>query len=253
MPYLDAGVSRFCGHRMRRIVLASGKGGVGRTTLVANLGLALAKMGKVTVVVDASLTTPNLGLMFKLEKAIYTLNDVLAGEAALGDAIYDGPSGLKVIPAGPTLDQVKKALPDRLPGVLRELPVKADFLLIDAPGGLRRETVAALRCGSEVLLVANPEIAAVSNAMKTRLVSEFLGLRPIGIVLNRVQKEEFELDGKEIENMMGLPLLAEVPEDASIGKALSQGKIALDANPRSPASRAIGELAKKIAKMRVKP
>jgi len=237
---------------MRRIVLASGKGGVGRTTLAANLGLALVKMGKRTVVADASLTTPNLGLMFKLEKVLYTINDVLAGEAALGDATYDGPSGLKIIPAGVTLDQVKKALPDSLPDVLRELPVKADYLLIDAPGGLRRETIAALRTGQEVLLISIPEITSVSNVMKTRFVAEFLGATPIGIVLNRVRKEESELASDEIKHLIDLPILAEIPEDNNIGKALNRGKIVVNAYPNSPAPKTIKALAGKLAGMKLK-
>jgi septum site-determining protein MinD len=236
---------------MRRIVLASGKGGVGRSMLTANLGLAIAKMKKVTVVLDASLMTPNLGLMFKLEKVLFTLNDVLAGEASLGDAIYDGPFGLKIIPAGVTLEQVKKAQPGRLPGVLRELPVKADFLLIDAPGGLRSETIAALRTGHEVLLITIPEITSISNVMKTRLIAEFLGLKPIGIVTNRVHNEEFELTSNEIGRLLNLPILAEIPEDDIVRKALTRGKNVVDAYPNSPSSKAIHELAGKILKMKI--
>jgi MinD-like ATPase involved in chromosome partitioning or flagellar assembly len=136
--------------------------------------------------------------------------------------------------------------------VLRELPTKIEFLLIDAPGGLRRETVAALRSGREVLLVAVPEIATVSNVMKTRLIAEFLGLTPIGIVLNRVRREEFELTRDEIKHIMDLPVLAEIPEDEEVKKALNQGKILVQASPRSPASKAIEGLARKLAKMRVR-
>ncbi|MFB0499857.1 MAG: cell division ATPase MinD [Candidatus Hadarchaeaceae archaeon] len=237
---------------MRRIVLGSGKGGVGRSTLTANLGLAIAKMGKTAIVLDASLTTPNLGAMFKLEKVPYTLNDVLAGEIPLSDVIYRGPSGLKIIPAGVTLNQVKKALPNRLPEVLNKLPIKAEFLLIDAPGGLRRETVAALRAGKEVLLVTLPEISAVSGMMKTRLIADFFGLKPIGIVINRILKEEFELTSLEIGHLLDLPVLAEVPEDVNIKKAFNLGKIAVDASPNSPASKAINALAKKLVEMKTR-
>ena len=237
---------------MRRIVLGSGKGGVGRSILTANLGLAIAKMGKTVVVLDASLTTPNLGAMFKLEKVPYTLNDVLAGEVPLSDVIYRGPSGLKIIPAGVTLNQVKKALPNLLPEVLKELSIKAEFLLIDAPGGLRRETVAALRAGQEVLLVTLPEISAVSGMMKTRLIADFFGLKPIGIVINRVLKEEFELTSLEIGHLLDLPVLAEVPEDVNIKKAFNLGKITVDASPNSPASKAINALAKKLVEMKTR-
>jgi septum site-determining protein MinD len=219
--------------------------------LTANLGLAIAKMKKTTVVLDASLMTPNLGLMFKLEKVLFTLNDVLAGEASLGDVIYDGPFGLKIIPAGVTLEQIKKARPARLPEVLHELPVKADFLLIDAPGGLRSETISALRSGNEVLLVTVPEIASTSGAMKTRLIAEFLGLKPIGIVINRVHDEEFELKGDEISRLLNLQILAKIPEDNIVRKALTHGKNVVDAYPNSPSSKAINKLAEKILKMKI--
>jgi len=88
--------------------------------------------------------------------------------------------------------------------------------------------------------------------MKTRLIAEFLGLKPIGIVLNRVRGEEFELTRDEIKNIMDLPVLAEIPEDDEVKKALNQGKILVQASPRSPASKAIEGLARKLAKMRAK-
>lgn len=233
-------------------MIASGKGGVGRSTLTANLGLAITQMGKTTVILDASLTVPNLGSMFKLEKVPHTLNDVLAGEIPLDDAIYRGPSGLKIIPAGVTLNQVKKALPSRLPQVLNELPIKTEFLLIDAPGGLRRETVAAFRAGREMLLVTLPEIAAASDMMKTRLIADFLGLKPIGVVVNRILRKEFELTSSEIGHLLNLPVLAEVPEDVNFNKAFNLGKIAVDASPNSSASKAIRALARKLVEIRTK-
>jgi septum site-determining protein MinD len=237
---------------MRRIVVASGKGGVGRTTIVANLGVALAKLGKHPLIVDASLTSPDLALLFKLERVLYTLNDVLAGEATLADVVYDGPSGVKIAPAAVTLEQIRKARPERLPIALQSLPEKTDFLLIDASGGLRRETVAALRAGREVLLVTTPEMTAMADAMKTRLVAEFLGLKPLGIVLNRARREEFELGRKEIEEIINLSVLAEIPEDINVRKALKQGMPVLEFSPRSLASKAILGLARKLMKTRTK-
>jgi septum site-determining protein MinD len=236
---------------MRRIAVASGKGGVGRTTLVANLGIALARIGKATIIVDGSLTTPNLALLFKLENVVYTLNDVLAGEAALADAMYDGPGGVKIVPAAVTLDQIRRVRSDLLPEVLRELPEGTDFLLIDVPGGLRRETVSALRAGRELMLVITPQMIAISDALKTRLIGEFLGLKPIGIVLNRTREVEFELAGEEIKTILNLPLLAEIPEDASVKKALKLGKPLIELSPNSSASKAIKNLAKKLVGMKV--
>lgn len=240
------------GDFMRRIVIASGKGGVGRTTITANLGIALARMGKRTVIVDGSLMTPNLALLFKLERVVYTLNDVLAGEATLADVMYDGPGGVKIVPAAMTLEQIRKVRSERLPEVLRKLPEDADFLLIDVPGGLRRETASALRAGRELLLVTTPEMPAVSDALKTRLVGEFLGIKPIGAVINRKRREEYELTRGEVKTILNLPVLAEIPEDVSVKKALKHGKPVVELSPNSSASKAIKVLAKQLAAMKVK-
>ena len=191
---------------MQIIAVVSGKGGVGRTTIVANLGIALASLGKNTIIVDGSLTTPNLAILFKLEKAAHAINDVLSGRASLKDILYNGPKGVKIAPAALSLEKIMETSPENLSDMLRDLPPKTDFLLIDAPAGLGRETVAAIRAAWEVLLVATPDIASVSDCMKTRLVAELLGSTPIGIVLNRVRREEFELSGKEIEANAKLPI-----------------------------------------------
>jgi septum site-determining protein MinD len=233
---------------MRIISVASGKGGVGRTTLVANLGIALSKLGKETIIVDACFTTPDLALLFKLEKAMYTINDVLNGETQLDNVIHDGPMGVKIAPAAVALKQIKKTRPEQLPEVLRNLPENTDFVLIDTSGGLRRETVAAIRSSSETLLVTTPDMVSVSDCMKTRLIAEFLGSRPLGIVLNRVRGEDFELDSKEIKEIMNLPILGTIPEDEKVMKALKEGVPVLVLEPKSPASIAINNLAQKIVR-----
>ncbi len=231
---------------MRVIAVASGKGGVGRTTLVANLGLALAKMGKETIIIDACFTTPDLALLFKLEKAIYTINDAIVGETVFDNVLYTGPMGVKIAPAAVTLQQIKRTRPEQLPEIMKNLAVKADFVLIDTSGGLRRETVAALRSSSETLLVTTPDMVAVSDCMKTRLVAEFLGSRPIGFVLNRVRGEEFELDKDEIKEIMNVPLLGTVPEDDAVMKALKEGVPLMVSSPKSSAYSAITNLARKL-------
>ncbi len=232
---------------MRRVVLASGKGGVGRTTLTANLALALAKEGRTTVLVDACFSSPNLGLLFKLEKAPYTLNDVLRGEIPPPDAVYEGPHGLRIVPSSISGDMRGVDLA-RLPSVLESLGEKAEFMLIDAPGGLRRETVAVLKTGQEVLLLTSPEVTSLSDTMRTKVLLEFLGLHPRGVVLNRVRGKDYEFPPAEIKRLLDLPILGKVPEDLSVRKAWRRGEPLLELYPRSPASRAITELTEKLRK-----
>lgn len=236
---------------MRIIALASGKGGVGRTTIAANLGVALSELGKSTVIVDASLTTPDLALLFKLEKSVYSINDALAGEATLSEVFYTGPKGVEVAPAAVTLEHIRKARPERMPELMRGMPESIDFVIIDAPSGLRRETIGALRAAREVLLVTTPDMVSVSDCMKTRLIAEFLGLTPIGLVLNRVRGEEFEIKSNEIRTILNVPVLAEIPEDESVKRALNQGEPLMVINPRSPAAKVIMELARRLIRMKV--
>lgn len=233
---------------MRRIAVASGKGGVGRTTIAANLGIALASLGKSTIVVDSSLMTPNLAILFKLEKAAHTINDVLSGVGSLKDVLYNGPKGIKIATASLSLELIKRTQPENLPDILRDPALKVDFVIIDAPVGIGRETVAAIRSAQETLLVATPDVAAVSDCMKTKLVAEFLGAAPLGIVLNRVRKEEFELSSKEIEKITKLPVLVEIPEDDKVKMALKNGTPLLTMEPKAKAAKALTILANKIAK-----
>lgn len=231
---------------MRRIAIGSGKGGVGRSTLTANLGVALAEMDKSTVIVDGSLTSPGLALFFQLEKVAYTLNDVLDGTAALNDVFYEGPGGVKIVPAAITLEEIRRARPERLPTALDDQIDDVDFMLIDAPNGLRQETISALEAGKELLVLATPELSAISDAMKTKVASEFLGLKPIGIVLNHLEGEGYELSSEEIERIMDLPILEKIPYDREVRGALKEGIPLLKWDSNSPAAKAIKELGEKL-------
>lgn len=127
----------------RVVCMASGKGGTGKTTVTANLGTALAELGAETYILDADIAMANLGLILRMEDAPVTLHDVLAGEADIEEAIYEGPHGVKVIPAGISLEGIRKANPDRLRDVVEHIIDRADFLLIDAPAGLGRDAITA--------------------------------------------------------------------------------------------------------------
>ena len=186
----------------------------------------------------------------KLEKVTYTINDVLNGRASIKDVVYEGPGGVRVVPASIALDRIQNVKPENLPEVIKNQPQGTEFVLIDAPNGLRSETVAAIRAGKELLLVTTPEVTAVSDAMKTRIAAEFLGLKPIGIVLNQVHGDEYEIKKYEIEDLMNLRVLAEIPYDNKARGALREGIPLLEFDPKSKASKAIKKLAEKIVEIR---
>ena len=225
------------------ITIASGKGGVGKMMLASNLGIALAQFGKNVTILDADIEMANLELHLGMEGMNVTLHDVLAGEADVLQAIYEGPAGVKVVPAGISLDGLRKADPERLEAVLTRLLGETEILLIDAPAGLGKPVVAALAAGERLLLVANPEISSMSDALKTRIVAKKLGCDILGAVLNRVGFDKSDLTLQEVEVILETRVLAAIPEDPEVRRSTAYGQPVILRRPESPASVAIKKLA----------
>ena len=231
----------------RTIVFASGKGGVGKTTMVANIGSVLAKSGKDVVVVDANLTTPNLGLHLGVPLFPMTLHDVLKGRARLSDAIYHHESGLRIIPAGISLNDLKGVDSAHLPNTLLELLGNTDIVLIDASAGLGRETLSALESGDELVIITNPDLPSVTDALKLAKLSQRIGAKPLGLIINRVQNKPHEMRTEDIVSMLDdIELLGEVPEDISVQEAIAARNPVTVHKPYSSASKNITKLAGKL-------
>ncbi len=225
------------------ITIASGKGGVGKTTLAANLGVALAEFDKDVTILDADIEMANLELHLGMEGMKTTLHDVLSGDASVKDAIYEGPCGIKVIPAGISLDGLRKADPERLENVLSDLLRTTEILILDAPAGLGRSVVTALASGQELLLVVNPEISSMSDALKTKIVAKKLGAHVLGVVLNRGGHDKTDLTIQEVEVILEAKVLAVIPEDPEIRRSSAFGQPVVLRSPDSPAAIAIKKLA----------
>lgn len=240
----------------RSMVFASGKGGTGKTTAVVNVGVALAEFGKDVILIDADITMANLVLLLGLEDVQYTLHDVLAGDARIEDAIYEGPGGVRVIPGGLSLDKIKKTDPQkvqRLRSLIKDINNMADYILIDAPAGLDITAITALLTGQELVLVTNPEISAITDSLKTKIVAEKLGTYPKGVILNRVSSEKVELTTKEVETILEVPVLGIIPEDPEVKRASAYGVPLVLKNPTSPAAIAYKQIAAKIAGIEWEP
>jgi septum site-determining protein MinD len=221
----------------RVITVASGKGGVGKTTITANLGVALSTYGEETIVLDADVAMANLELILGMEGKSITLHDVLSGEASIEDAIYEGPGGVKVIPAGISLEGLRKIRLDRLEEALSILVENADILLIDAPAGLEKDALAAIAAAQELILVTTPEVPSISDALKTKIVANKLGVEITGVVINREQHDKTFLTVNEIETILEVPVIAVVPDDPEVSRAAAFGEPLVVKNPKSPKQR----------------
>lgn len=229
------------------IVISSGKGGVGKTTTAINLGTALSMQGRDVIVMDGNLTTPDLGLYLGAPKVPVSLHDVLQNQKSIFEAVYKHPSGLKVIPAAISLNALKGLELRKLKKVFQELKGESELVIIDSAAGLGADVQKVFKLADEALIVTNPEIAAVTNALKTARLAENYGATVIGIVLNKLRKDRYEMSEKEIEEILEIPIIAKIPESRKIRKAYQERQPIVYAYPHSSASKAFKQLASKIS------
>jgi septum site-determining protein MinD len=232
---------------IKAYTIASGKGGTGKTTVTANLGTALAQYGKKTYIVDADVGMANLGLVLGMENVPVTLHEVLAGKAAISDAVYEGPYGLKIVPSGLSLQGFQNADPQRLTEVMRELVSRCDYLLLDTPAGIGTDAVIPLTAADEVILVVNPEISSLVDALKIKILTEMVGGTVRGAILNRATMENTEMNRKKIEKILGVSVIETIPEDPNVRKAAAARTPVVVKYPGSDSSKAFRRIAATIA------
>jgi len=228
------------------ITITSGKGGVGKTTTAINIGVALNSFGKDVIILDANLTTPNVGLHLGAPIVPVNLNHVLSGKAKIADAIYEHESGTKIIPSSLSIKELRRIDHGKLKDIGKKLRRIADYVIYDSAAGLGEEAIAAIESGDELIIVTNPEIPAVTDALKTSKVIEELGKSVKGVIVNRVKGNKTEMPIKNIRDMLELPILGVVPEDNNMQKALVMKNALVHTHPRSRASRAYREIAARI-------
>jgi cell division ATPase MinD len=230
---------------MTRIIgVVSGKGGVGKTTLVANLAFALKKLGKRVTVIDCNLTTPHLGFLFDFYFYPKSLNDVLAGKVSIEEATFF-KEGIGIIPASLKVEDLTEVKIENFKEAINS--IDSDFVLLDSAPGLGREAINVLTVAQEILFVAVPFLNSIVDVMKCEKLARSFNATPLGIVLNMVKGFPHELKKREVEEITKLPVLATVPYDEEIVKALSFSKLVLSYNPYSSSSLEFSKLASKLA------
>ncbi|MCD6434192.1 MAG: cell division ATPase MinD [Candidatus Diapherotrites archaeon] len=236
----------------RIISLTSGKGGVGKTTIVANLGIALAQLNQKVLLIDADIAMSNLSLLFGMQGSPITLHDVLLGEADINDALYDGPANVHIIPSGLSLESYRRVDPERLESVVKEISSNYDFVLLDSPAGIEKTVKATLAASEEALIVLMPEPPSIADALKIKFTAQRLGCKPIGVIVNMVRNEPGEINAEDIMKMMELPLYGIIPFDDEIRKTFLRKKV-VPTIVRAPHSRGVMEIKKTALKLVGRP
>lgn len=230
----------------RIIAVSSGKGGVGKTTLVSNLSAALAEYGRNVVALDANLTTSNLGIHLGMHLYPKTLHDVLEGRASIRDVMYTHKTGFKIIPADISFRKLKDVKSHEYVDIMYKLLDDHDFILIDSPAGLGKNSIAAIEAADELITITNPELPAITDALKLSLLASKHSTHNLGVVVNRIKKESHEVPMEHIEKMLGLPIIGQIPEDKEVRKSIALKEPVVAYNPKSRAAQHIKSIAAQL-------
>jgi len=218
----------------RRIVITSGKGGVGKTTTTANVGAALAKRGHRVILVDADIGLRNLDLVLGLEKRIvFDLVEVAEGRCQLRQALIKDKrfESLSILPAAQTRD--KDAITEsQFAAIVEQAAEQADYVLIDCPAGIEAGFRNAVAGAKEAIVVTTPEVSAIRDADRVvgKLNDKHL---PIRLIVNRLRPEMVRsgdmLSVEDVCEILSVELVGIVPDDEEIIDTTNRGEpIVLD-------------------------
>ena len=227
----------------RLIVITSGKGGVGKTTTAINLGAAINYFGKDVLIVDGNLSTPNIGIHLGSPEVPINLNHVLNGKAEVFEGVYEHESGLKIMPSSLSIKELGKVKPERLKDLKKDFKKICEYVIVDSAAGLGAEAMSAIKMADELILVSNPEMPAITDALKAIKIAEQMKIPITGVIITKVRKDDIELDASTVKEMLEVPILGMVPEDLSVSRSLNLKDAVVHTHPKSKAARAYKEIA----------
>ncbi len=226
--------------------ILSGKGGVAKTTTTVNLGAAFNYFGRDVTIVDGNLSTPNLGLHLGIPVVPISLHDVLKGKNNVLESVYQHNSGLKVIPASLSLNDLKDVKPRDLGKTLMRLEGLTDIVLIDGAPGIGGDALTVINAVEDVLIVTNPELPAVTDALKISKFVENMGKNVKGIILSKAGAVDGDLSEESVERMLDSPIIATIPYDKAIRKSLIKKDPVIYVSPKSKSAIAYKKLAAEL-------
>ena len=233
------------------VTVTSGKGGVGKSTTTANLGVALASLGQRVVCIDSDIGLRNLDVIMGLEnRIVYDLVDIIEGRCRLTQAMIRDRrfENLFLIPAAQTRDKTAIS-PSDMVRLCNELRTEVDWILIDSPAGIERGFRNALAPSDEVLVITNPEVSAVRDADRIIGLVEAEEKGPAKLIINRINsgmvKRGDMLSANDVVELLAVPLIGIVPEDELVLVSTNHGQPVV-LNEKSKAGQAFLNIGKRL-------
>jgi flagellar biosynthesis protein FlhG len=248
---------------LRVIAVTSGKGGVGKTNISANLAVLAARAGKRVLVIDADLGLANVEIVFGL-KPRYHMGDLISSSISIEDVMIEAPHGIKILPAGSGVQSLTQLSPEdklRFIAALEPVQDKFDLVLVDSGAGIGDNVLFFVGAAQEAILVVSPEPTSLVDAYATvKVLSQKAGVRHFGVIINPVIDE---LPAREIFNKLtqvtsrflsaSVRHLGYIPRDENLHRAIMAQRPLVDAFPHSPASRALSVVADRLFNETVPP
>ena len=243
-------------HPVRAIAVTGGKGGVGKTNVSVNLGVAAAEMGQRVMLLDADLGLANIDVVLGLHPH-YDLSHVMRGERQLNEVVVEGPAGMQVIPGASGVKALAELSPAEHTGLIRafsEVATDTDLLIVDTAAGISDTVLSFSRASHEIVVVVCDEPASITDAYAIiKLLNRDYGHQRFRVLANMVRSAQ---EGRELYNKMcrvtdryldvTLGFMGAVPYDDSLRKAVKSQRPVVQAFPRSRVAQVFRNLAKKI-------
>ena len=200
------------------VCIASGKDGVGKSTIAVNLGIALSGMNISTLMIDADIAGASFGFILGLSSDSHTLHDCLAGRVFCDEALIDA-YGAKAIVGGIQMHQLVNVSLDGFPKIIEQLQDKFEIILVDSPAGLGNDAISAISSCESSILVMTPDINSVTNTLKTLAIAKKVGSTALGLIINR-KGGSYDIPSARISELMKMRILAEIDETERIKQSL---------------------------------
>lgn len=212
------------------IVVTSGKGGVGKTTTVANIGTGLASLDKKVVLVDTDIGLRNLDVVLGLEnRIVYNLVDVIEGNCRMKQALIKDKRypNLFLLPSAQTRDKTSVS-PEQMKKLCDELKKEFDFIILDCPAGIEQGFKNAIAGAGKALVVTTPEVSAIRDADRIIGLLEAEELKDIHLIINRLRidmiKKGDMMSVEDVVDILAIPLIGTLPDEETVVVATNQGE-----------------------------
>ncbi|WP_407351626.1 P-loop NTPase [Luteimonas sp. R10] len=246
-------------HPIRTLAITGGKGGVGKTNVSVNLAVALAELGKRTLLLDADLGLANVDVLLGLSPR-YTLADLVSGRCGLEDVLIEGPAGLLVVPAASGRRHMAELRPAEhvgLVNVFSDLERELDVMVVDTAAGITDSVLTFCQAAQDAAIVVCDEPASITDAYALiKVLSRERGVNRVQVIANMVRSQNegrglYDKLSRVCERFIGdvsLNYLGAVPQCDWLRLAVQRQQAVVRAYPASPSARALGEIARRASR-----